>query len=159
MRNFRNKSRIPDILLVTMKYVFRDKKTRLLKGAVTSRGYGRWNYGEVGQVHVADAIVFVQRGLLYPVDQEDYTAKVKALNDGGIRDIKKKIPRLLDVSKLRGVGPATHARFLEIGLDTVEKVAAMNALALSEQLQLIHINEARAQAIIEDAIKVLASHE
>jgi len=142
-----------------MKYVYRDKQPRLLKGAVTGRGYGRWKYGEEGQVHVADAIIFVQRGILYPVDKEDYEEKVKALNNGGVRDIKKKIPRTLDVSKIRGVGPATHARFLELGLDTVAKVAAMEATELSNQLQILHINPSRAQAIIDDAKTILASNE
>lgn len=142
-----------------MKYVYRDKRSRLLKGAVTGRGYGRWKYGEVGQVHVADAIIFVQRGILYPVDTQDYQTKVQALNDAGVKDIKKKIPRTLDVSKIRGVGPATHARFLEIGLDTVEKVATSDATELSDALGLIHINPPRAQAIIDDAKKILESNE
>lgn len=156
---YRNKTNIPLELLVDMQYIYRDKITRLLKGAVTSRGYGRWKYGETGFVHVADAIIFVQRGVLTPLDQADYEEKVKALNDGGVRNVKKRIPRSLDVTKLHFVGPSTAARFAEIGLHTVEQVANMNARDLVTQLELIHVNEARAQAIIDDAKKVMASND
>lgn len=155
---YRNKANYPSELLVEMQYRFRDKITRTLVGAVTGRGYGRWKYGEKGLVHVADAIIFVQRGVLYPLDSEEYSEKVQMLNSGGVKNIKKSIPRSLDVTKLKFVGDVTGTRLIELGYHDVEKVANANAEVLVEQLQLIHINKARAQAIIDDAKEVLKSN-
>lgn len=154
---YKNSSKYPENLLVEMQYVFRDKKTRLYKGPVTGRGYGKWKYGEKGLIHVADAIVFVERRVFYPVDTQDYEKKKYSLEHAG--DKRKRTPRALDVSKLKFVGEATVGRFHELGLNNVEAIANLTPEELANMLGLPHINAGRAKIIIDDAKKVLESND
>ena len=157
-----NPYRYPPELLVEVQYIQRDKHTRMLSGDVTGKGWGRWKYGEKGIIHIADAIMFVKRGAVRPLDPQDYHAKEAALGRGQViaSDIapNKPVPRALNVEAINFVGKHTALKFSEAGINTVQAVAELTPQELMNIVQLPHVNEARAIAIIDDARVILESN-
>lgn len=153
----------PHALLVEVQYIQSDKHTRMLKGDVTGKGWGRWKYGQKGVIHIADAIMFVKRRVVRPVDTQDYIAKEAALGRGNVtrEDISpdKPLPRSLNVEAINYVGKHTAQRFSDAGINTVQAVADLSPAEIVALVALPHVNEVRAKAIIADAKEILKSND
>lgn len=149
----------PHELLVEVQYIQGDKHTRMLKGDVTGKGWGRWKYGEKGIIHIADAIMFVKRRVVRPLNSEDYLAKEAALNKGQTIAPNAPKPRVLNVENIDYVGKHTALKLSEAGINTVQAVAELTPEELMNIVQFPHVNEARAKAIIADAKAILKSND
>lgn len=158
-----NPYKYPYALLVEVQYIKPDKHTRMLKGDVTGKGWGRWKYGEKGVIHIADAIMFVKRGVVRAVDQADYLSKEAALGRGHVtsEDIapNKPLPRSLNVEAIHYVGKNTALKLSEAGVNTVQAVADLTPEELVAIVALPHVNDVRAKAIIADAKEILKSND